>query len=142
MSKRCCTFVMSILVLCSCTTLPTSVMSSVNPLYWDSKVHVCFANNDTLSLRKVDIVIRYNNTLRNKTFKLTVSSTSPVGDYCIDTLNLVLPSSMVRHPMASTVAFPYRKDVCLSEKGHYIFELKSEEPLRGVEAIGVSIKNQ
>lgn len=136
------TLLLAVTALCSCTDAPTVLLSSVTPSCWDTPARIEYLNEDTVSMREMDIVLRYNSSFKKESVKVRVTAAGPEGYSCSDTLTLSIPRHFVSRPNARIVSLPYRKDVRFGTNGYYIFEIRSFEPLRGIEAVGFDIRNQ
>lgn len=131
----------ALLLLCvSCRSAESVDMASVDPRGWSEAVRVEVENSDTLSLRKISVVIRYNSSFKGSELPLLIAVQSP--DSCLFEERVTLPTQgLATAKIVSEVAsLPYREEVLLARSGDYIFTFTPVEEMCGVEAIGVEIK--
>ena len=128
-------------VLCSCTAPQNSAMVNVNMRSWDKAKSVTYENSDTLSLRNLNIAIRYNNNFKETILPLKLAVITPDKRVYEETISLQLLHPYSALSVSTTESRPYRTNVTLSQKGAYVFAFKPLAEVKGVEAIGIEIKN-
>ena len=126
--------------LCSCLAPQNVEMASVDMRSWDDAKSITYDNSDTLSLRNLNIAIRYNSDLKQATLPLKFVVTTPDARSFTDTVRLKLRHPSTTVSVATTESLPYRTDILLNQKGRYIFSFEPLSRVRGVEAIGIEIK--
>lgn len=58
------------MMMCSCLAPQNTQMVSVNMRSWDSVESITYDNSDTISLRNLNIALRYNNNFKQTTLLL------------------------------------------------------------------------
>ena len=127
--------------LCSCLAPQNVEMVAVDMESWHSADSLVYENSDTLSLRQLNVAIRYNDNLKRGVLPLKIGVTTPDARYYADTVALQLHHPSTALAVATTESLPYRSSVLLNQKGYYTFSFEPLEEVRGVEAIGIEIKN-
>ena len=128
------------MAMCSCLAPQNTQMVGVDMWSWDSAESVVFDNNDTLSLRNLNITLRYNDNFKQATLPLKVAITTPDARHFEEEIVLVLHHPRTALTVATTESLPYRADVLLNQKGHYTFSFEPQSAVRGMEAIGIELK--
>ena len=126
--------------LCSCLAPQNVEMVGVDMESWRSADSLVYENSDTLSLRNLNIAIRYNDNLKRSVLPLKIGVTTPDARHYADTVALQLYHPSTALAVATTESLPYRSSVLLNQKGCYTFSFEPLEEVRGVEAIGIEIK--
>lgn len=129
-------------VMQSCTAPRTTEMTAVNPHEWSKPCDVLIENEDTLSLNRIGIAVRYNNSFKVDTLTLQVQVSTP--DLCSfeETVTLQLERPYTASAVASSEMRPYRKHSLLKQRGFYIFTLTPKYPVQGIEAVGITIEKE
>ena len=88
--------------------------------------------------RDLYIVVRYNDSFRDDTLRLTIRTISPDSLVFEESYTLGLPPR--RHPaaLAEEESVPYRRHVIFPDSGIYRMAFTPAMPVRGVEAIGIN----
>ena len=128
------------MAMCSCLAPQNTQMVGVDVWSWDSVESVVFDNNDTLSLRNLNITLRYNDNFKQATLPLKVAITTPDARYFEEEIVLTLHHPRTALMVATTESLPYRTNVVLNQKGCYTFLFEPQSAVRGVEAIGVELR--
>ena len=132
--------VVAAIALCGCLAPQNALMTSVDVQSWSKAYSLTYENSDTLSLRNLNIAVRYNDDFKARVLPLKIGVTAPDARYFEEVVNLQIthPNSV---PMATTVeSLPYRSKAVLSQRGAYIFAFTPLIEVCGVEAIGVEFK--
>ncbi len=124
----------------SCLSPQNAVMVGVDLNSWDKVKSVVYENSDTLSLRNLNIAIRYNSNFEEASLPLKLAIMAPDNRIFQDTISLQLERSSAAVAISTTESRPYRTDVLLNQKGSYIFAFKPLIEVRGVEAIGIELE--
>ena len=127
--------------LCSCLAPQNVEMVNVNAKSWGNAESLTYDNSDTLSLRNLNIAIRYNDDFKQATLPLKIEVTTPDARHFTDTVQLKLQHPNTALSVATTESIPYRTSVLLNQKGRYTFAFEPLSQVQGVEAIGIEIKN-
>lgn len=125
---------------CSCRTPQRVEMVSVEIESWSSAKSVCYNNEDTLSLRNLNIAIRYNDDFKQATLPLKIVVTTPDERHFTDTIELKLQHPSTALAITATESVPYRTNVLLNQTGCYTFAFEPLSQTKGVEAIGIELK--
>ena len=107
---------------------------------WSRAESIVYDNGDTLSLRNLNIAIRYNDNCKEVLLPLKIAITTPDERVFVDTLALQLQHPATALTVATTESLPYRTKVVLNQKGAYKFVFEPLVAIRGVEAIGIELK--
>ena len=127
------------MTMCSCLAPQNTQMVGVDVQSWDSAECITYDNSDTISLRNLNIALRYNDNFRQATLPLKVVITTPDARHFEEEIVLALQHPRTALTVATTESLPYRADVLLNQKGLYTFSFEPQLAVRGVEAIGVEL---
>lgn len=128
------------ITLSSCLAPQNSYMVGVDMQSWSRAESIVYDNGDTLSLRNLNIAIRYNDNCKEVLLPLKIAITTPDERVFVDTLALQLQHPATALTVATTESLPYRTKVVLNQKGAYKFVFEPLVAIRGVEAIGIELK--
>ena len=128
------------IAMCSCLAPQNSLMVGVNMRSWSVAESLCYENSDTISLRNLDIAIRYNDNLKQSVLPLKVAVATPDARYFEEMVELRLQHPNTALTVATTECLPYRADVLLNQKGCYTFTFEPQSEVCGVEAIGIKLR--
>ena len=128
------------LICTSCLAPEVAEMATIEGSEWHKEAYVEVANSDTLSLRNLAIAVRTNSNFRESKLPLKIETMTPDGRSFAEECHL--PIRVGRSAIvAQSIALPYREDVCLAQRGKYIFVLTPLAPIKGVEAVGVTVSD-
>ncbi len=125
------------IAMCSCLAPQNSLMVSVNMGSWSGAESLIYENSDTISLRNLDIALRYNDNFKQSVLPLKIGITTPDARHFEELVELRLSHPSTALSVATTESVPYRTDVVLNQKGGYTFTFEPQTEVRGVEAIGI-----
>lgn len=128
------------MAMCSCLAPQNSLMVGVDMRSWSGAESLTYENSDTLSLRDLDIALRYNDNFTESVLPLKIAVTTPDARYFEEVVELQLQHPTTALTVATTESVPYRTDVLLNQKGCYIFTFEPQKEVRGVEAIGIEFR--
>ena len=128
------------IAMSSCTAPQNASMVGVDMHSWVKVESLTYENSDTLSLRNLNIAIRYNDNFEETVLPLRVTVMTPDARIFDDTLSLQLLHPSTALAVSTTESRPYRKNVTLNQKGTYVFAFKPLTEVKGVEAIGIEFK--
>jgi hypothetical protein len=137
---RCIVVVVLAMAMYGCLAPQNTQMVGVDMQAWNSAESIIYDNNDTLSLRNINIALRYNDNFREATLPLKIVVTTPNSQHFEEIVKLPLHHPRTALTVATTESLPYRADVVLSQKGCYAFSFEPLSEVRGIEAIGIEIK--
>lgn len=127
------------MAMCSCLAPQNTQMVGVDMQSWSSAESIIFNNSDTLSLRNINITLRYNDNFKLASLPLKVVVTTPDARNFEEEIVLTLHHPRTALTVATTESLPYRADVVLSQKGLYTFSFEPQSAVRGVEAVGIEL---
>lgn len=132
--------VATILAVVGCIAPQTVVMCDVDPQGWDKPVMLTVRNDDTLSLRTLSVVLRYNGDFRCDSLPLGMSVSLPDAGQFAE--GIVLRPEYPYSPAAvsATENIVWRRRSTLGQSGWYLFTIRPLQPVRGVEAVGINIE--
>ena len=128
------------MTMCSCLAPQNSLMVGVDMRSWSGAESLVYENNDTLTLRNLNIVLRYNDNFRQAVLPLKIVVTTPDVRHFEEVVELRLQHPSAALTVATTESVPYRESVLLNQKGDYTFTFEPQSEVRGVEAVGIEIK--
>ena len=127
-------------VMCGCLAPQNSLMVGVDVNSWSATESLIYENSDTLTLRNLNIAVRYNKDFDKAVLPLKIAVTTPDERCFEEEVELRLQRSD-RSFIATTIeSLPYRDSAVLAQKGNYIFAFTPLTEVRGIEAIGVEFK--
>ncbi len=124
----------------SCLAPQSTLMVGVDMQAWNSAKSISYDNSDTLSLRNINITLRYTDNFEKASLPLKIAITTPDARHFEEDIVLQLHHPRTAITVATTESLPYRADVLLNQKGGYTFSFEPLEEVRGVEAIGIELK--
>lgn len=128
------------MAMCSCLAPHNSRMVGVGMRSWSGVASVVYDNSDTLTLRNLNIAIRYNDNFKQAELPLKIGITTPDARHFEEVVKLQLQHPSTALTVATTESLPYRTDVLLNQKGCYTFSFEPQSEVRGVEAIGIELE--
>ena len=128
------------IAMCSCLAPQNSLMVGVDMRSWSGAESLNYENRDTISLRNLDIALRYNDNFKQAVLPLKIAVTTPDARYFEEIVELQLQHPSTALSVATTESVPYRADVLLSQKGCYTFTFEPQSEVRGVEAVGIKFR--
>ena len=130
-------------VALSCSPKPIGAVVADTPrVEWQAgeQVELRYENGDTLNLKSVGVVARWEVGSAESVLPLRITAQSPSG-VCYEGEVVLLPTE--RHKGGSFVEFSteWIEDALLGESGDYLFTLSPTRTLGGVWTVGVKIDN-
>ena len=123
--------------MCSCLAPQNSLMVGVDMRSWSGAESLTYENSDTISLRNLNIALRYNDNCKQAVLPLKIGITTPDTRHFEEVVELRLSHPSAALTVATTESVPYRTNVLLSQKGSYTFTFEPQTEVQGVEAIGI-----
>ncbi len=120
----------------------TVQMQSVNPRGWSQPQSVAFRNSDTLSMRTVSVVLRYNSAFRADTLALRIIVSLPDAGQFAETFDFIPSDRRKAAGVATVESVGYRRHSVLSQCGDYLFTIEPCKPVKGIEAVGINIEKE
>ncbi|MFI3330438.1 MAG: hypothetical protein R3Y38_01370 [Rikenellaceae bacterium] len=143
--KRLIFVLFSMFVCVGCMSSHTERVVDVNPQRWavGECLELEFENDDTISLKDLDIILRVDNRFKNVSMPLRLSFLSPDNVIFSERFNLDLSSAKTKESGVAHKDYTvkYVSEADLTKKG--IYKVKFEPTLTdfvGVWAIGIKIK--
>ena len=130
----------SAIAMSSCLAPQNSLMVGVDMRSWSGAESLNYENSDTISLRNLDIALRYNDNFKQAVLPLKIAVTTPDVRYFEEIVELQLQHPSTALSVATTECVSYRADVLLSQKGCYTFTFEPQSEVRGVEAVGIKFR--
>lgn len=124
----------------SCLAPQNAQMVGVDMRSWSDTASVYYDNSDTLSLRNINIALRYNDNFKQATLPLKITVTTPDAHHFEEVVSFSLQHPRTALTVATTESLPYRADALLNQKGCYTFSFEPQSAVRGVEAIGIELR--
>lgn len=100
------------MLVTSCLSPHQTVVTDTGGGTWSESAEIEIPNADTVTPRDLYIVVRYNDSFRDDTLRLTI--------------------------LAEEASVPYRRHVIFPDSGIYRMAFTPAMPVRGVEAIGIN----
>lgn len=129
----------------SCLAPQQIFTTEIDEFGWptDQEVMVECSNTDTLSLRSLNVIIRYGNEFSSEPLDLSITTVTPDGYRWIDTLSIPVPQQRSAYGFYRDIEQPYRRQTLLNRSGQYVFVFRPLSPkkeIKGVAAIGIAIR--
>ena len=128
--------VATVMVACG-NTGHTVAVEDVESRVWSEPMDFYYDNSDTLSLRDVSIVVRYEGKEVADSVAMDILTVSPDSLVYEEPFTLHIPRLADMRPEEHT--FLYRRRVLLSRPGRYLFRLTPNAPAEGVSSIGIVV---
>lgn len=107
---------------------------------WEGVEEFSFINDDTLSMREIAVVLRYNRRDVADTLSLNILTIAPDSLVLSEDMTLRIPRLGDMRPAEHS--FPYRRSVVLQRRGEYRFRLTPRAKAEGIGSVGLLITNQ
>lgn len=127
-------------ILAGCSTSVETVMNDVHPGNWSNCTVIGYDNRDTVSLRDISLVVRYNADRHEATLPLTITTEAPDSTLFSEQFVCRLGLGRKPAPIAAIEKIPYRLSSRLSQTGRYSISITPDTPQRGIEAIGITFE--
>lgn len=128
------------LLIGGCLSPHQAVMTDTGGGTWSEKIRITLSNADTVTARDLYIVVRYNDSFRGDTLRLTIETTSPDSLVYEEPFTLGIPPRRQPAALADEISILYRRRVIFPDSGTYRIAFTPAVPVRGVEAIGVNLQ--
>ena len=119
------------MLVTSCLSPHQTVVTDTGGGTWSESAEIEIPNADTVTPRDLYIVVRYNDSFRDDTLRLTIRTISPDSLVFEESYTLGLPPR--RHPaaLAEEASVPYRRHVIFPDSGIYRMAFTPAMPVRG-----------
>lgn len=107
---------------------------------WDHCEEFVYSNKDSLALRDIAIIVRYDMDYVADSVPLRILTISPDSLIYEEPFTLHIPHLADMYPEEQT--FIYRRNVTLQHKGDYRFRITPEEPVEGIMAVGMVVSEK
>lgn len=131
---------LALLPAAGCLSPHRSVVTDVDPLGWSDAAEVRFENTDTLTPCDLRMVVRYDAAFAGGPVELEVTTVAPDSLQLTEHFTLCLARSRGPSPLLRDTAVLYRRHAVLRRTGGYRVTIRPEEPVRGIEAVGIAIE--
>lgn len=119
----------------SCSSHGTTVEMNDMPEYrWSEAAHFSVDNDDTLSLRDLSVVVRYNRELKADSITVAITTLTPDSLRLDERFTLHVPRT--NEVRAVERIFPYRRNARFMRPGIYRFTISPADEIIGVESVG------
>ena len=125
---------LALLPAAGCLSQHRSAVADVDPLGWREAAEVRFPNADTLAVCDLWLVVRYDAAFAGGPVDLEVTTVAP------DSLRATEPFTLRLAPSRGPSAVLYRRRAVLRCAGDYRMTIRPCRPVRGIEAVGVTIE--
>ena len=129
-------------MLVACVAPQRSFVRDVVGGTWSKAVEVTFDNEDTVSLRRLSVVVRYNSRFAAASLPVVMRVTAPDARYFDDSVMLYFTRPYTAASVSAAEVIPYREHSRLSLSGRYTFRITPTCAASGIEAVGVEIDNE
>ncbi|MFR9558404.1 MAG: hypothetical protein SNH45_05965 [Rikenellaceae bacterium] len=123
-----------------CIASHQSVVRDINVDNWSETTSIMVSNYDTVTVRDLDIFVRYQPTQSPRRFDIRVESIAPDSTSYTDEVTISLDTSTNNRDASRLTIQPYRTRVVWRQKGEYKINITPTTPTKGVEAIGLNTK--
>ena len=130
------------MLLVACMAPQRSFVRDVDAKGWSSTVDIPFENEDTVSLRRLSVVVRYNSSFKADSLPVIVRVTAPDERYCEERVVLRFARPYTATAVSASESVPYREHSRLPMEGRYTFRIVPEAMTLGVEAVGIEIEKE
>ena len=137
--RRAFTLVALLILSVGCTPKEKNICH-VNPLNWSKSADIVFENKNTESLYNIYFFVRCNADFDLKTMPVIIRTTSPDSSTSIDRAFWVFDDEKAPTPTGTIQKIGYRSTCLLNTPGKYTFTIMPMEPVRGVEAVGLTVE--
>lgn len=117
-----------------------SAAADVNPSEWAAGAEVIFPNTDTIARYDAALFLRCNDRFAEDTLTVRISVTTPDSMRGEELFLLAIPRTPSPAAIVREAAVPYRRRIHLGQEGDYRFTVTPTRPIRGVEAVGLTIR--
>lgn len=132
------------LLLYGCTHLNEYVMiEDMKTGNWDREVTLSYENNDSISLRDIIFLMRYDDTFQYNALDFSFAVISPSGDTFCDTLSVEITKTDNTYITVLNLEQRIVKNAKFDSCGTYNFKINPllELPLEGITGVGLAIGN-
>lgn len=107
---------------------------------WDNTEEFVYNNQDSLAVRDIAIIVRYDMDYVADSVPLRILTISPDSLIYEEPFTLHIPHLADMYPEEHT--FVYRRNVTLQRKGDYRFRITPETPVEGIMAVGMVLSDK
>ncbi len=126
-----------------CIASHQSVVVDIDARKWVDTKYVVMNNNDTSTLRDIELFVRYSPLMADDSVTLTINTIAPDSTTYSEEVKLHFDTSPSERSASRLKLYPYRKRVVWRQVGSYQIEITPITPVKGIESIGVNtVKNQ
>lgn len=126
-------------VSCDAKQMGTVEMHDTERKVWNSIEEFYYDNADTLSLRDISIVVRYDKGYVADSVAMSIVSISPDSLVVEEPFTLHIPRLSNLRPETQT--FVYRRNALLKTPGRYRFRLTPHTAIEGINSVGIAINS-
>lgn len=113
----------------------------VNPMNWSKSADIVYENNQPgQSYLDIAFFVRCNADFDAKMLPVVIRITAPDSSECIEPAIWMFDGELPTTPATTTQMVSYRTVCSLNQQGKYTFSIVPMQPVRGVEAVGITIE--
>ncbi len=112
----------------------------VNPRNWSRSADIVFENNDPETRLDISFFVRCNAGFDTKVLPVIVRTEAPDSSVSCERALWVFDSERAATPTATIQKIGYRNTCQLKQRGTYTFSVIPQRPVRGIEAVGLTIE--
>lgn len=129
----------ALLLAGGCVSPHQSAATDVDPARWSAAAEILLPNADTVTLRDAALFLRCNDRFAEDTLTLRIATVTPDSLRFEEPFLLVIPRPEGPAAMMREVVIPYRRRILFTQSGDYRCFVVPTRPVRGVEAVGISL---
>lgn len=115
------------------------MVADVDASGWDSPVAIILTNNDTTTLRDMDLFLRYDGRMDEDTLTVRIAVITPDSLRHEEPFRLALPPIHTPAALSREADIPYRRRIRFARTGDYRISITPGRPVKGIEAVGINI---
>lgn len=122
-----------------CLSHHTERVADIDPLGWrgGDTIRVGYDNTDTVRLRKISLIFRYNSSFHTDTLRVVLRTVSPDSLCFEEKLRLPIAFTGIKRHDHFEAVVPYRHNNVLGRRGTYIFQFIPSDTYTGITAVGI-----
>lgn len=126
-----------LVLLAGCTAAGRSVVAEVDAAGWSDPVELILPNDDTLGCYDWQLFVRCDDRFAAQEFTLRLTVLTPDSLRFEEPFAVRVPATAAPAAVMREIAVEYRRRVQLGRTGNYRIRIRPQQPLQGVEAVGI-----
>lgn len=123
-----------------CAAPPQGGVTDVDPARWERPAQIVLKNGDTTSRRDMALFLRCDDRFDEDTLTLRITFRTPDSLRTEERFTASIPRTTTPAALRRIAVLPYRRRVWLARTGDYRVEIRPCRPVRGVEAVGITLQ--